>query len=271
MSRRFSEEEAQRIFARAAERQRATRVSDVGLSLADLEEAARAAGLDPALVAAAAAEVDTPAAAPTRTLAGAPVETVATRIVPGTLTDDVWAELVSAARSEFSNAGMAGQIGRFREWTAVSGGTKHGVTTRLAAEPVPGGIRVTLSQSVRDGVLGLTIASAIQAVMAVVFAVVAMTSGNPEFWIPTAMMAGFALFFGGGVQVGTRMWQRRRAEQFDRLLDRFELVARTSADDVRDEPAAEGGRLDLDALPDPDDADLSDADQAARDRRRFRS
>ena len=270
MSRRFSEEEAQRIFARAAERQRVTSASETGLSLADLEEAARAAGLDPALVAAAAAEVDAPASAPVRTLATAPVETLVTRIVPGTLTDDAWAEMVAAARAEFGQAGMAGQIGRFREWTAVSGGTKNGITTRLAAEPVPGGFRVTLSQSVRDMVFGFTIAAAIQALMTVVFAVVTISSGDPEFWIPTVIMAAFVLLFGGGTQVGTRLWHRRRTEQFDRLLDRFELIARAASDPQRAAPAAApsaaASRLDLDALP-----DTADATDAARSNHRLRS
>ena len=55
MARTFTEAEAQRVFARVAERQRAQAPADGGLTLEDLEDAARAAGLDPSLVASAAA------------------------------------------------------------------------------------------------------------------------------------------------------------------------------------------------------------------------
>ena len=162
MPRRFSEEEAQRIFALVAERQRAGLGADAGLSLSELEEAARAAGLDPSLVASAAAELDA-ASHPEKTLAGAPVEVVRSRVVPGTLDEATWGELVAAARREFDELGMAGQVGRLREWTALTGnGTNHSTVTRLTAEPTDEGIRLTVSRSVRDAVLGFTIAAAIQ-------------------------------------------------------------------------------------------------------------
>ena len=128
MTRRYSEEDAQRIFALVAERQRASLGADSGLSLAELEEAARAAGLDPSLVAGAAAEVDALPDAEDRTLAGAPVEVVRQRLIGRSVDDDTWAQMVAAARAEFGDAGMAGQIGRLREWTLISGGTKNGTS-----------------------------------------------------------------------------------------------------------------------------------------------
>ena len=131
MARTFTEAEAQKVFARVAEKQRATgRVPDGELSLADLEEAARAAGLDPALVASAAAEIDAPALR--RGLFGAPVETVGQRVVRGHVPDEAWEEMVAAARTEFGRTGTAGLVGRTREWTVLTGTGNSQATARLA-------------------------------------------------------------------------------------------------------------------------------------------
>ncbi len=276
MARRFSEDDARRIFARVAEQQARTAPDAGGLSLADLEDAARAAGLDPALVALAAAEIDAPAAAPARRLAGAPVEVLASRVVPGALTDDVWAEMVGAARAQFGQPGMAGQIGRRREWTLVSGGTKNGVTTQLVAEPVAGGIRLSLSQSVRDMAFGFTLAGSITGLMALVFTTLAAFGVASEMWIPAAILTAQTLLFLGGTQVGTRLWHGGRTEQFGRLLDRLELVARPPAGADASEPLVtetagrpHDGALG-DALMDDLDDDLRD-DASPASRRRSRS
>lgn len=274
MTRRYSEEEAQRIFARVAERQRTMQGADGGLSLAELEEAARAAGLDPALVASAAAEVDA-APGPDRRLGGAPVEVVRQRIVAGPIDDDAWAQMVSAMRSEFGQAGMAGQVGRLREWTLISGGTKNGAMTRLAVDPTAEGTRITLSRSIRDAVLGLRITEAIQAALAVLFGAMALFGVESELWIPASIMLALAAAFLVGTQVGTRVWHRHQSGRCEALLDRLELIARASAPPPRhvreaDPEAAEDlplpGRLDLDAL------DLDDAsDPASALRRRTRA
>jgi len=268
MARRYSEDDARRIFARVAERQTARGPADGGLSLADLQEAARAAGLDPSLVAQAAAELDRAAPAPQR-LVGAPVELTVTRVVPGTLTDDVWAAMVAEARAQFRGTGTAGQIGRQREWSIVSGGTKNGVTTHLTAEPVDGGIRLTLSQSIRDMVLGFSIAGGVTALMAIVFTALAVASVDPELWIPAVMTGVMALLFLGGTHVGTRQWRTQRTRRFESVLDRFELIARDDAGETPDERASSDERtspaLDLDALGDAPD------DERAAGRHRTRS
>lgn len=258
MPRRFSEEEAQRIFALVAERHRAASSAGAGLSLAELEEAAEAAGFDPSLVAAAAAELDA-APHPERTLAGAPVEVIRHRVVAGPLDDDAWAQMVSAARSEFAEPGMAGQVGRLREWTSISGGTKNNVVTRVTAEPTDEGTRVTVTRSVRDMVFGFTLATAIQWTLAVVFALLAAAGADPELWIAVAILAGLGAAFGAGTQVGTRVWHRRDSARFERLLDRLErcVLDAPEADERRDLTAPGGvgkERLDLDSLGEAPDA-----------------
>ena len=269
MARQFTEEEARRVFARLAELQGQGHGDDRTLSLAELQEAARAAGLDPSLVARAVADLDAPAER-RRTLFGAPVEVVQSRVVPGPLTDAVWADMVGAIRSELDTVGMAGELGRTREWTAISGGSKNGVTTRVAAEPTADGTRLTISRSVRDAVLGFSIAGGIQLLMTLVFLVVALASGDLEFLIPAGIMLLIGLGFTGGAQVGTRVWAKTRSEQFDRLLGRLELISRAAGPDAPEHaeatPQGEPPRpaLDLDALDDaPTDAH---APRRARDR-----
>jgi hypothetical protein len=264
MPRRYSEEEAQRIFALVADRQRMTSGAE-GLSLSELEEAAQAAGLDPGLVAIAAAELDSAPQAE-KTLLGTPIEVIRSRVFDGTLDDDAWASMVAACRREFGQPGMAGQIGRLREWTVISGGTKNGITTRLTVEPTGDGTRVTLSRSIRDTVFGFTLAATIQWVMATLFFTLWMAGVDPEMWIASMVMAGMGTLFGVGAQIGSRVWRRREARRFESLLDRLELVARDTAPQpssrtVRAEPRIDPGLLDTD-----DEADERSPDPRTRTR-----
>ncbi|HEX8386801.1 MAG TPA: hypothetical protein VF576_11490 [Rubricoccaceae bacterium] len=227
MARTFTEAEAQRVFARVAERQRAQAPADGGLTLEDLEDAARAAGLDPSLVASAAAEVDAPA--PPRGLLGAPTETARRRLVRGRVSDEAWEAMVAAARAEFGRTGTAGLVGRTREWTAATGGGNAQAVTRLALEPVGDDTRVVVTRSSQDVAVGFTIAGAVTSVMAVVFTALAAAGVDPELWIPAAIMTAMGVLFLGGSQIGLRVWHRRQEGRVDALLDRLELVARDAA------------------------------------------
>lgn len=266
MARTFTEAEAQRIFARIAEKQHAADTDAGGLSLDDLEEAARAAGLDPALVASAAAELDMPDTS--RTLLGAPTEVVRQRLVRGAVSDETWEALVAAARAEFGEAGIAGQVGRVREWSVGGGGRRQqGSTTRLSLEPVGADTRVVLAQSVRQTAVGFTIAGAIQAVMAVVFAVSATATADASLWVPVAMMTAMAVLFLGGSQAGLRLWQSRQSRRSDAFLDRLDLLTRDAeprgdASRDADHPA---GRIDPTLL-DAEALDADDSDTQTRTR-----
>ena len=256
MARTFTEAEAQNVFARVAEKQRAAGTAAPGeLSLGDLEEAARAAGLDPALVAVAAAEIDAPA--PRRGVFGAPVETVRQRVVRGRVSDETWEAMVAAARSEFGRTGTAGQLGRTREWSVATGTGNAQPTTRLALEPAGEDTRLVVTSTTQDIALGMTIAGGITTVLALVFATLAAFGVEAEFWIPAAILAVQSVAFIGGTQVGLRLWHRRQTRRVDALLDRLELAARTNAPDrtAREQSAPEG-RI---------DAGLLDADESAVD------
>ncbi len=278
MARTYTEAEAQKVFARVAERQRVAGSAAGGLSLEDLEEAARAAGLDPTLVAAAASEIDVPE--PQRGLLGVPTETVRHRVVRGHVSDEAWEAMVAAARTEFGRTGTAGQVGRTREWTAATGGGNAQAVTRVALEPVGTDTRIVVTRSSRDFALGFTIAGAITAVMAVLFGALFAFGVDPELWIPAVILAVQSTLFLGGTQIGLRVWHRRQTVRVDALLDRLELVARDSAQVAPDAapglpvyaPAAPtasapAGRIDAALLGDvePDDLDpFPDAPRRAR-------
>ena len=233
MARTYTEAEAQKVFARVAERQRVAGSAAGGLSLEDLEEAARAAGRDPTLVAAAASEIDAPE--PQRGLLGVPTETVRHRVERGRVSGDAWEAIVAAARTEFGRTGTAGQVGRTREWTAATGSGNAQAITRVALEPAGADTRIAATRSSHDVALGFTIAGGITAAMAVLFASLFALGVDPELWIPAVILAALSTVFLGGTQVGLRAWHRRQNVRVDALLDRLELVVR---DAVQVAPAA---------------------------------
>jgi hypothetical protein len=232
--RRFSEAEMRAIMARAAKRQEQERAAEVeragGFSLDELEQIAAAAGISPDHVVAAVGEVDTGTVGERRTTAfGAPITVERVRRLPGPLTDDAWARVVSELRRAFGEDGMAGQLGRDREWSAVGRGPRRDLATRLTAEPDGTGTRLTLRQSARDMVFGFNLAAGLNGVMAVVFSIVSLASTDPEIWIAVLVLTALAAFFATGVQVGSRIWARRQEQKFEGVLDRIELVARAAA------------------------------------------
>ena len=249
---RFSEEEAQRIFARAAERQHADAARPPGLSRAELEEIGRAAGLDPRHVAAAVDEVRAGAPAePTATFLGVDVEPRATRVLPGPVTDETWEQMVARLRRTFKSKGTPTDVGRHREWTSGPGSNLH-----VVVEPVDGGTRVTLETSKAQESRGMWTFPIVGVLLIGLFLAIGVAEGDaadPALW---AFLAFWAVFGVAGALVPRVLfdrWAARRRRQFDALLDQFELVVRettpveATADAVPEVPPA----LDLDALADP--------------------
>ena len=219
MDRRFSDEEMRAVFARAAERQRRAEVIDsgAGLSLAEMQE-----------VAAAVAEL---AAVPEarKTFMGAPVEVTRVRRLPMQVSDEGWARIVRELRRTFDDDGIAGQLGRIREWNSVGRGPRRDMAPRLAFEPDGDGARVTLRQSTRDFAFGFTLAGGIMTFMSAMFTTLASLGVDNELWIPAGVMGALAVLFLGSIQIGMRLWARRQERRFEALLDRIELIAREDA------------------------------------------
>ncbi len=157
--RRYSEQEVSLILRRAAELQADQPGAASGTSLAELEEIAREAGLDPALVRRAATDLATasPGAAASRFL-GAARRLHVERVVDGELSGDDLEALVDEVRRTFGEPGIVSALGRTVTWTPTpaqygskSAGrrvfvtlTRRGGQTTLRAEedlsPMAGGL-----------------------------------------------------------------------------------------------------------------------------------
>lgn len=116
--RRYSDQEVSLILRRAAELQVEAPGAASGTSLADLEEIAREAGLDPALVRRAASDLATaaPVAVPSRFL-GAATKLHVERVIDGELSSDDMEALVDEVRRTFGEPGIVSALGRTVTWS----------------------------------------------------------------------------------------------------------------------------------------------------------
>src|SRR5690606_32585653 len=138
--RRYAESEVREIFALATsgKLQRApASPATSGHTLADLQSIAREVGIDPDVVARAAAALDArPPSAPRRSW-GMPIEVGRIARLQRNLTDDEWDRLVAALRSTFGARGKVHVQGGLREWSNGN--------LRAAVEPAEdGGYRLRL-------------------------------------------------------------------------------------------------------------------------------
>lgn len=265
MPRRFSEEEAERVFARAAERQHAHAAPPDGLTLAELQQIGREAGLDPAHVSAAVAETDAlGAVAPSATYLGVPLEPRASRLLVGEVYDETWEQMVNRLRRTFRSKGAPVELGRVREWSSGLQSNLH-----VSLEPAEGGTLLTLETSKAETARGL---ASLPASAGVFVVLLSLLFGFGDFdltvWIvPLLLVLGTAVAVVAGRQ-SLAAWSEKRQAQFDALLDQFELVHRkasvpqTASEAAPPEDLGGAGRLDLDDLPEPD------ADRTARRRTR---
>jgi len=129
-NRRFNDEEVALIIKRAAELQQTEQVaqdSSSSLSLSEVEDIAKEAGIDPALIRRAANtldqrnEVNRPSP-----WVGAPTRIVYERIVDGEITPDAYEPIVNEIRRTFGDNGIPSVLGRTLAWTSTqTGGRRH--------------------------------------------------------------------------------------------------------------------------------------------------
>jgi hypothetical protein len=226
--RRYSEKEVGRILRRATEIQRAepTARSPAGLTLGELEEVAKEAGIDPGYLRRAAAELEVGGESPAwRLLAGAPPGFVLERIVPGELPQSAFETLVPLMQSGTIGQGNASSVGKTLTWSSRSdsntssqqvlvssrdGETLIRVEERLGG--FAGGIFGGLLGGVGGGVgigAGGALGGALGSVaLAVVFPLVIISS---------SYVAARSIF-----SAHVRKRRRRMQELLDRLVERVE-------------------------------------------------
>ncbi len=130
-NRRFNEKEVALIIKRASELQTETTVeSNTGMSLAELEQVAREAGLDPELVRRAAADLDTRVTdqTPNRFL-GAPTVLRLERTIDGEVPADEYEPMVLEMQRVLGGVGTASTLGRTLQFS-MTGRHRHHATGR---------------------------------------------------------------------------------------------------------------------------------------------
>lgn len=260
MSRQFSEDEARRIFARAAERQHTASPVEGSLSMDELQAIGREAGIDPAHIAAAVAEADTP---PAPTWLGAPLRHRTVRHVGGAVSDAAWGRIVEHLRTMAPTADEVEEIGDRRMWT--SNPAMPGYGARVMLVPDGDGTRLTVESARGPQDAFVYTMGGITGMMGGIGLLAWLAKGKASGLVMMLLMlAVFVVFAAGGI-VSHRRRARSAPAETERLADTLaRLAAPAVAPASRDrQPDADlAPRLDLDAL-----GDAPDSDARARDAR----
>ncbi len=267
---RYTDNEVHAIFERAAARQdeaeRAEDASRAGLSLTELQQIGQEAGIDPAHIALAASELGVSGVSPVTpqqdSFIGIPTRLSTSRVINGHISDDAWERMVLELRNIYGRDGIAGEIGKVREWTVTSSVGRMDRPVKVTLKPEETDTLVIVNQELKGQAIGFSIGTAVYLAMGLLMVLVNLlsTSGDPPPIGVGMMFLGMATLFFGGALFGTRIYAKSQQTKFARTLDRIELIAGSSA---AEETLSEAARpqIDLDALP---DAGQSVAEEAQR-------
>jgi hypothetical protein len=146
-SRRFNEKEVAHIIKRASELQQdeAPAESSAGMSLAELEQVAREAGLDPALVRRAATDLDTRVSDQRPSgFIGAPTSLRLERTIDGEVSPEEYESIVLEIQRELGGVGSASTFGRSLQWTMNSVDRRRVSTRTVQVTVTPRNGRTTI-------------------------------------------------------------------------------------------------------------------------------
>ncbi|MEM1116079.1 MAG: hypothetical protein AAF845_08400 [Bacteroidota bacterium] len=269
MARQFTEEEAQRIFARAAERQHQAPTPAGGLTLDELQEIGAAAGLDPEHVAAAVAEAQV-RPSPVPTWQGVPLRSNASRVVAGEVSEAAWMRMVDQMRATHQTPGVIERAEGRRVWRQYEG-SLHGASLMVTPDPAGALLQV---ESVRGGEDAVTyVLSGLAGMMGGIGLIAYVVKDKPDGLVLMMLMAVFALAVAAAASVSVRRRARVTPGRMEALLDRLEgevlhtapMAASPEAEARAATPEA-STRLDLDAL--DDEVELASRTESVRRRAR---
>ena len=246
--RRYSEEEIAAIFEQAAQAQEAAHRGlghGEGLTLAELQQIGREAGITPEFVARAAASMDRSGPPPPpATYLGLPISATRTVDLPGPLTDAAWDRLVVDLRETFRATGTVRRDGALREWR---NGNLHALV-----EPTESGYRLRISTRKGNAQQSLTLGFAALAMGLVFLALFAADPGaEPKMMIIMALFVAFGLGGIGRTAYQLPRWVKERERQMEAVIARTVERQGEAPAATLDAPVP---ALDLDALEEPADA-----------------
>ena len=224
--RRFSEREVGLIIKRASEMQQSDPAErgGSGMSLAELEQIASEAGIDPQFVRRAASDIDVAPLSTTSPLLGGPTTVRLERTINGEVPDTEFEALVLEIHNVLGEHGHASELGRSLTWTSapvamrrvssrrlsITVSPRAGVTTIRIEEHlghVAGGLFAGLMGGLGGGSMG----------PAVGIGIGALHSGLAAAGIAGAVIVGsYALARGIFGHIG-----RRRSAQLQTLMERL--------------------------------------------------
>jgi hypothetical protein len=226
--RRFNEAEMKAIFENAADAEAAGRQASAasdGMTLAQLQEIGREAGISPEAVALAARLVEQRGQPVSQRWLGLPIGVGRTLELGRRLSEREWEDLVVDLRETFDARGHVSAQGSFREW-------RNGNLQALL-EPTTTGQRLRI-RTVKGGAQSLVLAGVAMAGAAVVMALVTViprggTLGEALLGMAPLMAMAAGLVGAGALRLPS--WARLRARQMDDVLAR---LARTTSEPAPD-------------------------------------
>jgi len=216
--RRYDDDEVAEIFRKAAEGPQSLPhqvAGDAGMTLAELQDIGREAGLSPEAVASAARSLEIRPQSGVRRYLSMPIGVERTVELERRLTEAEWERLVVELREVFNARGTVSSNGSFRQWTNGN--------LQALLEPTATGHRLRMS-TVRGGsIFSLNIGVGMIG-MGAIMAIIGAVGGHlGDMWSGAAMMSalGATSVAIGGLRLPS--WARRRATQMEAITSRLAL------------------------------------------------
>lgn len=235
--RKFSEEEVALIIKRAAELQQTEAVeesSSTALTLAEVEQIAKEAGIDASLVRRAAVGLNRPAEhmRPSPFL-GAPTRIVFERVVDGEISNDEFESIVNETRRTFGDNGVTSVLGRTVAWSSMHSGGRRRARGR----------QIDVSVAVRGGVTTIRVEEELRNIAGGLFGGLVGGGG----WGTTGISVGLGMSVFHSAAVAALMWvafaggfyalargiygsiESKREEELRQLANRLEQIVADAA------------------------------------------
>jgi hypothetical protein len=255
--RRFSEDEVAFILERAAAAEANPAMDDVdanatglteesglgssGMTLQQLTDVAREAGLSPEAVVRAAGAVQRGDLVPTTRITAYGLPIGVGRIVEFSrrVTDAEWERMVVALRETFQARGTMRQEGSLRSWN-------NGNLTAML-EPTATGHRLRLTTRKGDASGMISLGITMLSIAAVMATIVLFKEGSPMPWWSPGVFVGIGLAAIGPTLLRLPRWARTRAAQMEAFADDATRILEES--DARKPEIASGSRGPSEARP----------------------
>ncbi len=220
--RRYSDEETALILRRAAELQEPGGNSRpaAGFTLAEIQQIAAEAGIDPACVTEATALISVQEPDRWARIVGAPTRFRYERTVSGELPDPAWAALVQEIRQAMRKPGQVSHLPGALEWVDEG---ENGDLVRVGVTSGAGKTRVELrAQRANEASMFLILSPTAGVVLATLAGALLGLDPGPELW--TVMGGGAS----GGLAIGWAGWKRFSARWERRLSGLVTRLARAA-------------------------------------------